>query len=72
MKATVGDHVILVKPVITDMEQELPAGTHGFVVEVAETDEEAYVVEFYVPREPPAFGDDLETVTVGPDVFGVT
>jgi hypothetical protein len=72
MKATVGDHVILVKAVVTDTEQVLPKGTHGFVIEVAETDEEAYVVEFYVPREPPAYGDDLEIVTVRPDVFGVT
>jgi hypothetical protein len=70
MKDAVGDHIILVKSVVTDLEQELDAGTHGFVVEVAEADER-YVVEFYVPLEPPQWGDDLVTLTVGPEVFGV-
>jgi hypothetical protein len=71
MKAAVGDHVILVKPVVTEMAQELPAGTHGFVVEAAQASDERYVVELYVPLDPPKWGDDLVMVTVGPDVFGV-
>jgi hypothetical protein len=71
MKAAVGDHVILVKPVVTEMEQELATGTHGFVVEVDEAIAERYVVECYVPLDPPKWGDDLVMVTVGPDAFGV-
>jgi hypothetical protein len=69
LKARHDDHVITVRPVTTQWGDILPVGTHGFVIEAIAGPPEQYEVEFYVPRQPPAFGDDLELVTVLPADF---
>jgi hypothetical protein len=46
MKAKCDDHVITVRRVLLPAGREIPAGTHGFVIEAFETLHETYEEEF--------------------------
>lgn len=64
MKAQFDDHVITTREVRLPDGRTLPAGTHGFVVDVL-TEPEGYEVEFD-PEE-----GELVLAQVSPDDFGV-
>jgi len=63
MKARFDDRVISTREVRLHDGQVMPAGTHGFVIEAAESPE-AYEVEF-------DFGDNQVLATVQPEDVGV-